>query len=148
MSVPLSVGDRCTRTRVPDQESRPDEAPAHERGGRGAHARGRHGCRSESLPSQRRGHETHHVLAAPEEMRYPNVNRAALEQLADATGGEMIELTDPAWAKRIAGQLKGEAKLVRRPPDDRSLWDNWMVLTVLVAVYSLDVALRRFGGLS
>ena len=89
-----------------------------------------------------------HVLPAHEEMRYPNVNRVALKQLADATGGEMVELSDRNWAKRIVGQLEGEAKRVRRPPEDRSVWDNWLVLTVLVAVYSLDVALRRFGGLS
>jgi hypothetical protein len=90
----------------------------------------------------------YHVLPAHEEMRYPNVNRVALKQLADTTGGEMVELTDPNWAKRIVGQLKGEGKRVRRPPEDRTIWDNWLVLTVLVAVYSLDVALRRFGGLS
>jgi hypothetical protein len=89
-----------------------------------------------------------HVLSAPEEMRYPNVNRVALKGLAETTGGELVELTDPSWAKRIVEKLKGEPKHVRRPPEDRSVWDNWMVLAVLVAVYSVDIALRRLGGLA
>jgi hypothetical protein len=89
-----------------------------------------------------------HVPADLKEMRSPNVNRPALKQLADATGGDLVELSDPRWAKHIVAQLKGEAKQVRRPPEDQSLWDNWLVLGVLVAVYSLDVALRRFGGLA
>lgn len=89
-----------------------------------------------------------HVLASVEEMRHPNVNRTALRMLADATGGEMIELADPNWAQRIASQLKGEPKIVKQPPVEATLWDNWMLLAVLVLVYSLDVGMRRWGGLS
>jgi hypothetical protein len=88
------------------------------------------------------------VLAAPEEMRYPNVNRTALKSLADTTGGEMVELTDPDWAQRIVAQLKGEPKVTKRPPSEATVWDNWMVLAVLVVVYAMDVGMRRLGGLS
>jgi hypothetical protein len=88
------------------------------------------------------------VLAAPEEMRYPNVNRTALKSLAETTGGEMVELTDPEWAQRIVAQLKGEPKVTKRPPSEATVWDNWMVLAVLVVVYALDVGMRRLGGLS
>jgi hypothetical protein len=88
------------------------------------------------------------VLAAPEEMRYPNVNRTALKSLAETTGGEMVELTDPEWAQKIVAQLKGEPKVTKRPPSEATVWDNWMVLAVLVVVYALDVGMRRLGGLS
>ncbi|HJZ91843.1 MAG TPA: VWA domain-containing protein [Gemmataceae bacterium] len=88
------------------------------------------------------------VLASPEEMRYPNVNRAALQALAETTGGELVELTDADWAKKIVGRLQGEPKVSRRPPQDATMWDNWLVLAMLVVVYSVDVGLRRLGGLS
>jgi hypothetical protein len=88
------------------------------------------------------------VLAAPQEMRYPNVNRTALKSLAETTGGELVELTDPEWAQKIVAQLKGEPKVTKRPPSEATVWDNWMVLMVLVLVYALDVGMRRLGGLS
>jgi len=45
-------------------------------------------------------------------------------------------------------KLKGEPKVTKRPPSEATIWDNWMVLAVLVVVYSLDVGMRRLGGLS
>jgi hypothetical protein len=88
------------------------------------------------------------VLAAPEEMRYPNVNRSALQTLASTTGGKMVELTDPDWHQKVISELKGEPKVTKRPPSEATVWDNWMVLTALVLVYALDVGMRRLGGLS
>jgi hypothetical protein len=88
------------------------------------------------------------VLAAPEEMRYPNVNRTALKALAETTGGELVELTDPDWHQKIVIKLKGEPRVTKRPPSEATVWDNWMVLAVLVFVYALDVGMRRLGGLS
>jgi hypothetical protein len=88
------------------------------------------------------------VLTSPEEMRYPNVNRSALKALADTTGGELVELTDPEWFQKMATKLKGEPKVTKRPPTEATVWDNWMVLAVLVFVYCLDVGMRRLGGLS
>jgi hypothetical protein len=88
------------------------------------------------------------VLTAPEEMRYPNVNRSALRTLASTTGGKVVELTDPDWHRQIVAELKGEPKVIRRPPSEATIWDNWMVLALLIFVYSLDVGMRRLGGLS
>jgi hypothetical protein len=31
---------------------------------------------------------------------------------------------------------------------EASLWDNWLMLTLLVVIYSIDVGLRRLSGLS
>jgi hypothetical protein len=84
------------------------------------------------------------VLAASEELRHPNVNRPALQMLASASGGQMVELPDLA---AIPEQLKGEVKLTslhREAP----LWDNWLTLALLMFIYSLDVGLRRLAGLS
>jgi hypothetical protein len=92
------------------------------------------------------------VTVAPEEMRHPNVNRAALLQIAessrldsdDDSRSQMIELQDLA---SIAERLQGEARQTELKRE-ATLWDNWMVLTLLVFLYSLDVGLRRLLGLS
>jgi hypothetical protein len=84
------------------------------------------------------------VAPASEELRNPNVNRAALESLAATTEGKLVELGDLAV---IPPLLKGEPKLedVHR---EASLWDNGFILIAVMCIYSLDVALRRLAGLS
>jgi len=84
------------------------------------------------------------VRTAPEELRHPNVNRVALQQLADGTGGRLVELYDLA---QIPAVLKGESSLTQ-VHREASLWDNWLTLVVLMFLYSFDVALRRLAGLS
>jgi hypothetical protein len=87
------------------------------------------------------------VLIAPEELRYPSVNRAALEQMAAATapaGGRLVELAD---LDAVVPNLKGETKYASFHRE-ASVWDNWIVMLLLVFVYSLDVGLRRLSGLS
>jgi hypothetical protein len=84
------------------------------------------------------------VAAASAELRNPNVNRPALESLATATLGKLVELSD---LPTIPPLLKGEARLeeVHR---EASLWDNGLILILVMFIYSLDVALRRLAGLS
>jgi hypothetical protein len=84
------------------------------------------------------------VLTAPEELRHPGVNRTAMQLLAGASGGKLVELHELGT---IPEQLKGESKFttLRR---EATLWDNWLVLALLMFVYSLDVGLRRLVGLS
>jgi hypothetical protein len=84
------------------------------------------------------------VTVAPEELRQPNVNRPALEQWATASGGQMVELPDLA---SIAENLQGESKFAEFHREV-SLWDNWLILAILIFLYSLDVGLRRLVGLS
>jgi hypothetical protein len=80
-----------------------------------------------------------------EEMRHPNVNRKALERLAQTSArGQMVELWDVG---QIPERLKGETKR-GQVPLERDIWDNWLVLTTLILLYSLDVGLRRLAGLS
>jgi len=84
------------------------------------------------------------VSVAPEELRNPNVNRPALEQLATSSGGQLVELSG---LDSIAEQLQGESNYteLHRETD---LWDNWMTLALLIFLYSVDVGLRRLLGLS
>ncbi len=84
------------------------------------------------------------VRLAPEELRHPNVNRVALEQLAGGTSGRLVELYDLA---SIPPTLKGESTMTQ-VHREASLWDNWLILVVVMFLYSLDVALRRLAGLS
>jgi hypothetical protein len=84
------------------------------------------------------------VTSAAEELRQPNVNRAVLEQMAATSNGAVVELPDLA---SVEDRLAGESKFteLRR---EASLWDNWMTLTLLIVLYTLDVGLRRLLGLS
>jgi hypothetical protein len=84
------------------------------------------------------------VAVAPEELRQPNINRPALEQLATSSGGQLVELPG---LEMLAELLQGESNYseLHREAD---LWDNWMTLTILIVLYSLDVGLRRLLGLS
>jgi hypothetical protein len=84
------------------------------------------------------------VVSAAEELRQPNVNRAALEQIAAASGGMLVELPELA---SIEEKLKAESKYTELHRE-ASLWDNWPVLFVLIFLYALDVGLRRLTGLS
>lgn len=84
------------------------------------------------------------VVAAAEELRQPNVNRPVLEHLAATSGGMVVELTDLA---SIEEKLAGESKFTDLHRE-ASLWDNWLVLVLLVTLYSVDVGLRRLLGLS
>jgi len=80
-----------------------------------------------------------HVKHSTEETRRPNVDLESLAAL-----GEIVQLDDLAT---ITGKLVGEPKTVELHRE-ASLWDNWLTLSLLVFVYSLDVGLRRLAGLS
>ncbi|HWB13854.1 MAG TPA: hypothetical protein VG826_31800 [Pirellulales bacterium] len=80
-----------------------------------------------------------HVRPSTEELRRPNVDRDALAQI-----GRIKEPNDLA---SITGELKGEPKTVSLRKE-AAIWDNWLILTLLIAIYSIDVGLRRLSGLS
>ncbi|HQU45188.1 MAG TPA: hypothetical protein PK867_20400, partial [Pirellulales bacterium] len=80
-----------------------------------------------------------HVRPSTEELRRPNVNLEALAQI-----GKIVQPKDLA---SITGELKGEPKTISLHRE-ASIWDNWLMLTLLVTIYSLDVGLRRLSGLS
>src|SRR5262249_25717887 len=84
------------------------------------------------------------VLASIEEMRHPNVNRIALDRIASASGGQLVELPE---LTSILDQFKGESKLTQLHRE-ATIWDNWLTLALLVLLYSVDVGLRRLAGLS
>jgi hypothetical protein len=84
------------------------------------------------------------VLTAAEELRQPNVNRPALELLASASNGRLVELYDLA---KVPDLLQGETKRIAFHRE-ATLWDNWLLLVVLMLTYSVDVGLRRLAGLS
>lgn len=80
-----------------------------------------------------------HVRASTEELRHPNVDRDALAQI-----GKLVEPKDLAV---ISGEFKGEPKTISLRRDE-PIWDNWLMLTMLIVIYSIDVGLRRLSGLS
>ncbi len=84
------------------------------------------------------------VSVAPEELRHPNVNRAALQTLASASGGVCVEANEVA---SIADRLQGESRFTQMHREV-SLWDNGLTLSLLIFLYCLDVGIRRLVGLS
>jgi hypothetical protein len=80
-----------------------------------------------------------HVAVATGELRQPEINLATLESL-----GQLVRLTE---LDRLASLLHGEPEKTELHRE-ASLWDNWLVLLVLIVVYSVDVGLRRLSGLS
>ncbi len=83
------------------------------------------------------------VLISPEEFRHPNVNRPALELIARSTGGELVKLSELG---SIPEKLKGETEL-QSLHREATVWDNWLTLSLLIGVYSVDVGIRRLMGL-
>jgi hypothetical protein len=93
------------------------------------------------------------VLTAVEELRHPNVDRVGLQRLGDISGGQLVELTDIATIPEIKGPdgkalLKGQTSISAPVKHEKDIWDNWLVLSVLVLLYCLDVGFRRLAGLS
>jgi len=84
------------------------------------------------------------VLPSTTELRRPNLNRVALAGLATGSGGELLELTQLDRLRELLQGTPGTSQLYR----EKTLWDNWLMLVLLVGVYSLDVALRRLAGLT
>ena len=80
-----------------------------------------------------------HVSPSTAELRRPNVNAAALSQL-----GKIVKLHQ---LRSISESLAGEPKLISLR-SEASIWDNWLMLSLLALLYSLDVGLRRLAGLS
>jgi hypothetical protein len=96
------------------------------------------------------------VSGAAEEMRQPNVDRLGLADLAAASGrsekekGRLVELSDLTNADKLAqieALLQGDSRYTELNRET-SIWDNWVVLALLVFLYTLDVGLRRLTGLS
>ena len=63
---------------------------------------------------------------------------------SQATGGSLIPLDQLGSLER---RLTGTTLSTTRQ-DQATLWDNWLVLVILVLVYSIDVGIRRLMGLS
>ena len=84
------------------------------------------------------------VRTAPEEFRYPSLNRPTLELLAGTSGGEVVALAD---LDGIPEKLKGETTTTELHRE-ATIWDNWITLALLVFLYCVDVGIRRLIGLS
>ena len=79
------------------------------------------------------------VANATTELRRPNINMPVLRQL-----GKVVAIDQLAT---IPKQLQGEVKWID-VHREASIWDNWLVLLLLVVVYCVDIGLRRMAGLS
>jgi len=84
------------------------------------------------------------VVESGRERRRPTVDRDTLGELADLSGGDMIELHELA---SLDERLEGETVTLHRPRE-AEVWDNWLVLLLLIGLYCTDVGIRRVLGLT
>ena len=84
-------------------------------------------------------------LVTPSSLEHRNlrVNQAELEAVASTSGGRTVPLTE---LDGLADELAGEATRLR-VHHEASIWDNWLTVVLVVALYGLDVGLRRLTGL-
>ncbi|MBE3132450.1 MAG: hypothetical protein IMZ55_03180, partial [Acidobacteria bacterium] len=84
------------------------------------------------------------VAESGRELLRPDVDRDTLGSLAELSGGGLLELDRLG---ELPQKLRGEAVTVHRTHEEE-LWDNWLVLVLLVVLYSADVFARRMSGLA
>jgi len=84
------------------------------------------------------------VVESGRERCRPTVDRDTLGELADLSGGDMIELHELA---SLDERLEGETVTLHRPRE-AEVWDNWLVLLLLIGLYCTDVGIRRVLGLT
>ena len=85
------------------------------------------------------------VVAEPtRERARPAVDREALRALADVSGGAVVEIGDFSTIPYKLESSSVEAKLAL----EDEVWDTWPVLLLLVGIYCVDIAIRRFSGSS
>jgi hypothetical protein len=78
------------------------------------------------------------------ELRRPGVDRDTLGNMAQVSGGGLLELDA---IDQLPKRLKGEPVTLQRTHEEE-LWDNWMTLVLLVMLYCTDVFVRRMSGLT
>jgi hypothetical protein len=84
------------------------------------------------------------VVEGNEEFRRMEVDRAALEVLAQRSGGKVLE----AWElAKLPALLKGQPQ-TRHLTKQQDLWDTWLTIVLVAGLYCLDVGIRRWCGLS
>ena len=84
------------------------------------------------------------VAGSGQEMLRPIVDRDALDEMAQASGGTMLELDQ---IEKLPQFLKGEPVIEARQFSEE-IWDNWLTLVLLVSIYCIDVGVRRLQGLT
>lgn len=84
------------------------------------------------------------VAESGRELVRPDVDRDVLGSLAELSGGDLLELDRIA---QLPQKLTGEPVTIYRAHEEE-LWDNWLMLVLLVVLYSADVFARRMSGLT
>jgi len=84
------------------------------------------------------------VAEPARERARPAVDREALRALADVSGGAVVEIGD---FSTIPYRLESSAVEATLALEDE-VWDTWPVLLLLVGLYCVDIAIRRFSGSS
>jgi hypothetical protein len=85
-----------------------------------------------------------HVRDSRREMMHPSIALDVLGDMADWTGGGLLSLDKIG---QLQDKLEGE-KVEWTRTHEEEIWDNWLVLLLLVALYCTDVGLRRMMGLT
>lgn len=77
------------------------------------------------------------------EQTHPDVDEDMLGSLADSTGCRMVRLHELG---ELGDRLRGEPVDYEHAYEE-DVWDNWLILVLLVGFYCTDVGIRRIRGL-
>jgi hypothetical protein len=70
-------------------------------------------------------------------------NRELLTQLADLTGGAVVE---PFEAERLISLVQPQDRPEQKL-EERTLWDHWLVLLIFFTLFTSEWVLRKLNGL-
>lgn len=85
-----------------------------------------------------------HVAGSQRETMFADVDTAGLTQMADLTGGRMLR---PDQVRDMMSLIEAEPVKFQRVIEEE-VWDNWLMLVLLVGLYCVDVGTRRVLGLT
>lgn len=72
------------------------------------------------------------------------IQRESLIQLAEASAGQLLELDEFARLPSLIQPFSFSVPFTH----EEELWDNWVILVLLVSLYCTDIGIRRFKGAS
>lgn len=83
------------------------------------------------------------VAGSGRELRRPVVDREFLGNLADASGGRLLEIDQLA---KLGDMVRGQPLKITQTHESE-IWDNWITLLLVALLYFIDLTIRRITGL-
>lgn len=80
------------------------------------------------------------VESVSREKLEPNLQKEKLQKLAELSGGKYLAVRD---LPTLPDLMPDQSRIVKLPPQERELWNNWMVFFVIMSLAGMEWFLRR-----